>query len=97
MVSAKGRAAQQGASEVEAACSSLLDAMASKKSIKNGEVMRRAYSTIEFKSFEQSADGRTYFEGIASTPTPDRMGDIVEPKGAQFKMPMPFLYQHDAH
>jgi HK97 family phage prohead protease len=33
-------------------------------------------------------------EGIATTPTPDRMGDIVEPKGAVFKLPIPLLWQH---
>jgi HK97 family phage major capsid protein/HK97 family phage prohead protease len=36
-------------------------------------------------------------EGIASTPTPDRMGDIIEPKGARFSLPMPLLWQHNAH
>lgn len=90
--SAKGRAAQQGATAVEAACSSLLDEMDKKKS---GPVMKRAYATFDVKAVTEAPDGRMYFEGIASTPTPDRMGDVVEPKGAQFKLPMPFLYQHD--
>lgn len=34
-------------------------------------------------------------EGIASTPTPDRMGDVVEPLGAQFRLPLPLLLGHD--
>lgn len=55
--------------------------------------MNRAYSTLEIK--ELAAEERT-FTGIASTPTADRMGDIVEPTGAQFKLPIPLLWQHDA-
>lgn len=35
-------------------------------------------------------------EGIASTPAPDRMGDIVEPDGVMMNLPLPFLWQHDA-
>ena len=33
-------------------------------------------------------------EGIASTPRVDRIGDIVEPMGAKFSVPMPLLWQH---
>ena len=58
-----------------------------------GEAMNRAYSTIEFKSVDGEA--RT-LEGIASTPSPDRMNDAVEPLGMEFKLPYPFLYQHDS-
>jgi HK97 family phage major capsid protein/HK97 family phage prohead protease len=53
--------------------------------------MNRAYSLIEIKAVNE--DDRV-IEGIASTPSPDRMGDIVEPLGAQFKLPMPLLWQH---
>jgi HK97 family phage prohead protease len=41
-------------------------------------------------------DGKRTFKGIATTPTPDRVGDIVEPKGAEFKLPVPLLWQHNA-
>lgn len=54
--------------------------------------MHRAYSKIEIKG--TSEDARE-FVGIASTPTPDRVGDIVEPKGAIFTLPVPLLWQHD--
>jgi HK97 family phage prohead protease len=53
----------------------------------------RAYSILMEKSFKQE-DGFVTIEGIASTPTADKMGDIVEPMGAQFKTPMPLLLQH---
>jgi HK97 family phage major capsid protein/HK97 family phage prohead protease len=37
---------------------------------------------------------RGIIEGIANTASVDRMGDIVEPKGAQFTLPIPLLWQH---
>lgn len=53
----------------------------------------RAYSVVDFKSVDEEL--RT-IEGIATTPTADRMGDIVETDGIQFKLPLPLLYQHDS-
>jgi len=53
----------------------------------------RAYSVLEIKS--SSDDART-LEGIATTPTTDRMGDVIETSGIQFKLPLPLLYQHNA-
>ena len=55
--------------------------------------MIRAYSLFEIKAVD---DEEGVIEGIASTPTTDRMGDIVEPKGAEFKLPLPLLWQHSA-
>lgn len=53
--------------------------------------MNRMYSLLMVKK----VDGELrMLSGIATTPTPDRMGDIVEPKGIQFKNPMPLLWQH---
>lgn len=57
--------------------------------------MQRAYSIFEIKAMDTVGEKRT-FSGIATTPTTDRMGDIVEPKGAQFKLPIPLLWQHDS-
>ncbi|MGV5330782.1 phage major capsid protein [Pseudomonas aeruginosa] len=54
--------------------------------------MNRAYSVLEVKALD---DERRVITGIASTPSPDRMQDVVEPKGAQFKLPIPFLWQHN--
>ncbi|MET3459812.1 HK97 family phage prohead protease [Variovorax atrisoli] len=59
--------------------------------------MDRAYSTLEIKALgDDSGDGRRTFKGIASTPTADRVGDVMEPEGAQFKLPIPFLWMHDS-
>lgn len=52
----------------------------------------RAYSTLEVKALDEE---KRVITGIASTPSPDRMQDVVEPKGAQFKLPIPFLWQHN--
>lgn len=55
--------------------------------------MNRAYSVLDIKAVDEQ---KRKFSGIASTPSTDRMGDIVEPKGAQFKLPIPLLWQHDS-
>jgi HK97 family phage major capsid protein/HK97 family phage prohead protease len=55
-------------------------------------MLTRAWSTLDIKSFD--ADARE-IDGIASTPTTDRRGDIVESSGAQFTLPIPLLWQHD--
>lgn len=51
----------------------------------------RAYSLLEIKAVD---DEKREITGIATTPSTDRMDDIVEPKGAVFKLPIPFLWQH---
>lgn len=51
----------------------------------------RAYSQLEVKSYD---DEQRIIKGWATTPEPDRVGDIVDPMGAQFKNPMPLLWQH---
>jgi HK97 family phage prohead protease len=55
--------------------------------------MNRAYSLLTVK---RVSEDERIIEGIASTPEPDRMGDVVEPKGAQFKLPLPLLMHHDS-
>ncbi len=56
--------------------------------------MNRAYSILTVKAVE---DDERVIRGIATTPRPDRMGDIVEPLGVKFTNPMPLLHQHDSH
>ncbi|ASY68883.1 phage major capsid protein [Sinorhizobium fredii] len=55
--------------------------------------MNRAYSILTVKAVEEE---QRIIRGIATTPSPDRVGDIVEPMGVQFKNPMPLLWQHRA-
>ncbi len=53
--------------------------------------MNRAYAVLEVKSVDEE---KRIITGIATTPTPDRVGDIVEPLGVKFKNPLPLLWQH---
>lgn len=53
--------------------------------------MKKAYSLLQVKSFD---DEKRIIKGIASTPSPDRADDIVDPQGAKFALPIPFLWQH---
>ncbi len=55
--------------------------------------MDRAYSLLTLKSVDED---KRILTGIATTPTADRMGDEVLPKGAEFKLPIAFLWQHDS-
>ena len=51
-----------------------------------------AFSVIKVKSFDEET---RKFKGIATTPSTDRMGDIVESDGAKYNLPIPLLFQHD--
>jgi HK97 family phage major capsid protein/HK97 family phage prohead protease len=53
--------------------------------------MQRAYSLFTIKAID---DECREIVGLATTPEADRQGDVVEPRGAQFKLPMPLLWQH---
>ena len=55
-------------------------------------VLDRAYAVLEIKAVDTATRTIT---GIASTPTPDRHGDILEPTGATFANPIPLLFHHD--
>lgn len=55
--------------------------------------IQRAYSIFKM---DDGDDDLRIISGIATTPSPDRVGDIVEPKGAQFTLPIPLLWQHNS-
>lgn len=52
-----------------------------------------AFSILTIKAIDEE---QRIITGIATTPTPDRVGDIVEPDGAEFNLPLPLLKHHDA-
>jgi HK97 family phage prohead protease len=54
--------------------------------------MTRAHSILNFKSVDSE---QRVIKGMATTPETDRMGDIVDPLGAQFGKDIPLLWQHD--
>lgn len=54
-------------------------------------MLNKAHSLFDVKSID---DERRIIIGMASTPDMDRGGDEMDPKGAQFKLPMPFRWEH---
>lgn len=55
------------------------------------EEIIKSWSTLEIKGVD---DDLRIIKGVASTPSTDRAGDIVEPLGAKFTLPLPLLSQH---
>jgi HK97 family phage major capsid protein/HK97 family phage prohead protease len=53
--------------------------------------MNRAYSLLTVKAVDEE---KRIISGMATTPAVDRAEDIVEPEGAEFKLPIPLLWQH---
>ncbi len=54
-------------------------------------VVNRAYSILTIKAVD---DDLRMLTGVATTPEPDRLGDVIEPMGVKYKNPMPLLWQH---
>lgn len=58
------------------------------------ETITRAWATLEIKRSQKPEGDQREITGVASTPSTDRMGDIVEPLGLDFENPLPLLWQH---
>ncbi|MGH8560014.1 MAG: HK97 family phage prohead protease, partial [Methylococcales bacterium] len=54
----------------------------------------KIYSRFEVKSIDSE---NRIVTGMATTPSTDQAGDVVEPNGAEFSLPLPFLWQHDSN
>jgi HK97 family phage prohead protease len=54
-------------------------------------MQNRAYSVLSVKAIDED---KRIIRGIATTPTVDRVGDIIEPLGVKFTNPLAFLWQH---
>jgi HK97 family phage major capsid protein/HK97 family phage prohead protease len=54
--------------------------------------MHRAYALL---TIEKSDEASRTISGIASTPAPDRDGDVMDSTGAAFTLPLPLLWHHD--
>lgn len=54
---------------------------------------RRMYSLLHYKAVDDGE--QRVIEGIATTPTTDRVGDIVDPMGAKFGEEIPLNLYHD--
>lgn len=57
-------------------------------------MLDRAYGILDLKALDED---KREIEGIASTISTDRDGDILIPEGAVIKTPFPFLYHHDRY
>lgn len=55
--------------------------------------MNKAYSHFTIKNIDED---QRIIDGIASTPTTDLMEDVVDPMGAEYDLPIPFLWQHES-
>lgn len=64
-----------------------------KRDVRDVAGRQLAFAKLEIKEFDEKT---RRFKGVATTATPDRMDDIVEADGAMYKLPIPFLYQHDS-
>lgn len=53
----------------------------------------KAYSIIDVKAVDGTED-EWVITGMATTPTPDRVNDIVDPLGASYASSIPLLWQH---
>ena len=60
--------------------------------VAKSSTIHRAFSVLTIKRADD--DARTIV-GLATSPETDRMGDVVEPLGAEFKLPLPLLLHHD--
>lgn len=54
-------------------------------------MQNRAYSVLQVKSVDEET---RVIRGIATTPSVDRVGDIIDPLGVKFQNPLAFLWQH---
>lgn len=54
-------------------------------------MQNRAYSVLNVKSIDEED---RVIRGIATTPSVDRVGDIIDPMGVKFQNPLAFLWQH---
>lgn len=53
--------------------------------------MNRAYATLQWRAVDED---QRIVEGVANTNDLDSYGTIIEPRGAVFSLPLPFLWQH---
>ena len=55
--------------------------------------LERAYSLFSVKDFSEE---RRVLTGMATSPVPDRVGDVVEPMGAKYAADLPLFMHHDS-
>lgn len=101
VVEARAKAVQTGDSVIFRAAGQLLDQIDGTKNYSGQKALPmqiRAWAKFEIEKDVQETDDAYIIKGIATTPSTDRMGDIVEPDGCDINtdVPHPFLWQHDS-
>ncbi len=56
-------------------------------------MLKRAYTLLDIKSVDAE---KRIITGIATSAATDSYGDVVEPDGAEYNLPIPLLWQHDS-
>lgn len=74
-------------------CTNMATMKAARAHLEKGASMKRAYSLFTVKSVNEE---QRIIDGIATTPSTDRMGDVVDSEGAQFNLPLPLLWMHNS-
>jgi HK97 family phage prohead protease len=98
LVEARSQAAQNDDGAIFGAAGRLMDAIDGGKSYSGAKALpmrQQAWSKFDLKAMTET-DTHYELSGIATTPTPDRMQDIVEPMGCDYEVPIPLLWQHDS-
>jgi HK97 family phage prohead protease len=98
LIAIRSRAAQQSETAIFDAAGRMIDKIDGNKNysgVKALAMKQRAWSKFSMKAVTET-DTHYELAGIATTPTPDRMQDIVEPMGGEYELPIPLLWQHDS-
>lgn len=57
------------------------------------ELVKKTFLDFTIKAIDED---ERLIEGYATTKSVDAVGDVINPKGAEFKLPIPLLHQHDS-
>ncbi len=98
LIAVRSRAAQQDETGIFDAAGRMIDKIDGSKNYSGAKALpmrQKAWSKFEMKAMTET-DTHYEMSGIATTPTPDRMDDIVEPMGGEYQLPLPLLWQHDS-
>lgn len=105
LIAIRSRSSQQGDDSIYAAAGHYIDRIDGKAAevdvekdlpkimLKTPSLKQQAWSKFEIKAINEE---QRIITGIATTPSPDRVQDVVEPLGAKYDLPLPFLWQHDS-
>lgn len=96
LIAIRSRASQQDDTPVFNAAGHFIDEIDGSKNYtaqKALPMVMRSWAKLTLKAVDED---QRIITGIASTPSSDRMNDVVEPMGAKFDLPLPFLWQHDS-